>query len=125
MESYYVVKKGFKTGIFKTWAECKSAVNGFSGPIFKKFESFQEASDFFKQPLKEPKYTNQEPFLANKNVNKNPANSSLLSETDKSNMENIKAMTINGILLMMKYIYLQMGLVANHKTFLIVVLEFI
>jgi len=95
MESYYVVKKGFKTGIFKTWAECKSAVNGFSGPIFKKFESFQEASDFFKQPLKEPKYTNQEPFLANKNVNKNPANSSLLSVADKSNMENIKAMTKN------------------------------
>jgi ribonuclease HI len=48
METYYVVKKGFKTGIFKTWPECKSAVDGFSGPIFKKFNSFIEASDYFK-----------------------------------------------------------------------------
>ena len=40
METYYVVKKGFKTGIFKTWIECKTAVDGFNGPIFKKFNSF-------------------------------------------------------------------------------------
>jgi ABC-type Fe3+/spermidine/putrescine transport system ATPase subunit len=36
METYYVVKKGFKPGIYKTWNECKVAVDGFSGPIFKK-----------------------------------------------------------------------------------------
>ena len=37
METYYVVKKGFKTGIFKTWIECKNAVEGYSNPFFKKF----------------------------------------------------------------------------------------
>lgn len=48
MENYYVVKKGFKPGIYKTWAECKSAVDGFKGAIFRKFNSFEEANTFYK-----------------------------------------------------------------------------
>jgi len=48
METYYVVKKGHRTGIFKTWPECKSAVEGFTNPVYKKFTSFQEASEFMK-----------------------------------------------------------------------------
>lgn len=51
MESYYVVKRGNKTGIFKTWAECKVAVDGFKSPIFKKFGSFEEANTFYKAEL--------------------------------------------------------------------------
>ena len=52
METYYVVKKGFKTGIFKSWTECKVAVEGFSNPFFKKCNSFDEASEFFKNDTK-------------------------------------------------------------------------
>jgi ribonuclease HI len=48
MESYYVVKRGHTPGIYKTWAECKAAVDGFKSPIFKKFSSFDEANAFFK-----------------------------------------------------------------------------
>jgi len=46
-QTYYVVKKGHKTGIFKTWLECKAAVDGYKNPIFRKFSSFIEASTFF------------------------------------------------------------------------------
>ena len=48
MDTYYVVKKGYNIGIFKTWGECKKSVDGFKNPIFRKFESYQEANDFFK-----------------------------------------------------------------------------
>ena len=58
METYYVVKKGFKTGIFKTWIECKNAVEGYSNPFFKKFDSFGAASEFFKNESIEPKFHN-------------------------------------------------------------------
>jgi ribonuclease HI len=51
MESYYVVKKGHKPGIYKTWLECKSAVDGFKGPIFKKFATFDEANEFYKSEI--------------------------------------------------------------------------
>jgi len=101
MEYYYVVKKGFKTGIFKTWGECKTAVDGFSGPIFKKFESYPEASEFFKSEIVESKFKtlNAEPFIANKNKTTNKINkvnnNTVLSESDKTNMEKIKAMTKN------------------------------
>jgi len=51
MESYYVVKRGHKTGIYKTWLECKAAVDGFKSPVFKKFGSFEEANTFYKADL--------------------------------------------------------------------------
>ena len=59
MESYYVVKRGHKTGIFKTWAECKAAVDSFKSPIFKKFSSFEEANTFYKAEL--PAFTSAAP----------------------------------------------------------------
>ena len=46
-EIYYVVKKGHKPGIYKTWAECKIAVDGYKSPVFKKFTSFDEANTFY------------------------------------------------------------------------------
>lgn len=39
----YAVKKGHTTGIFKTWEECKVAVDGFAGAEYKSFESEKEA----------------------------------------------------------------------------------
>lgn len=40
----YAVKKGRKTGIFYTWAECEAQTKGFSGPVFKGFMSEEEAN---------------------------------------------------------------------------------
>lgn len=64
MENYYVVKKGLKPGIYKTWAECKSAVDGFKGAVFRKFNSFEEANTFYKME------TTSDSIFASKN-NKN------------------------------------------------------
>ena len=43
---YYAVKKGRKTGIFQSWEECSKQVAGFSGPIFRKFNTVEAAEEF-------------------------------------------------------------------------------
>ena len=45
-ENYYAVKKGLKTGIFRTWDECKASVSGYSGAVYKSFQSEEEARSF-------------------------------------------------------------------------------
>jgi ribonuclease HI len=40
---FYVVKTGRETGIFTTWEACKKAIHGFSGAIYKSFDSETEA----------------------------------------------------------------------------------
>jgi len=107
METYYVVKKGFKTGIFKTWIECKSSVDGFTSPVFKKFNSFPEASEYFKSPILESKFKNTktiEPFKCisssdkfnnkdkDKEKDKDKAEVNKMSDT---NIENIKSLIKN------------------------------
>lgn len=39
----YVVVKGRNPGIYRTWAECQAEVAGFSGAVFKGYESMEEA----------------------------------------------------------------------------------
>jgi len=46
MSFYYAVAKGRKPGIYQTWDECKSQVNKFPGPVFKKFRTSAEAQSF-------------------------------------------------------------------------------
>jgi viroplasmin and RNaseH domain-containing protein len=43
---FYVVKNGRKTGIFKTWDECKAQVIGFKGAVYKGFVTEQEAIEY-------------------------------------------------------------------------------
>jgi len=43
---FYGVAKGFTTGIYTSWPACTQAINGFSGAIFKKFDTRMEAEDF-------------------------------------------------------------------------------
>ena len=43
---YYGVHKGRKTGVFPTWGECFAQVNGFNKPVYKKFNTHNEA-DYF------------------------------------------------------------------------------
>ncbi len=52
-KKFYVVKVGKKTGIFNTWAECKSYVDGFSGAVYKSFESIVDAENYFNDVEKE------------------------------------------------------------------------
>lgn len=46
---YYVVWKGYKTGVFDSWAECQEQVNGFPGAKFKAFATRQAAIEAFDQ----------------------------------------------------------------------------
>jgi len=45
-KKYYVVKIGRETGIFNTWADCKSQIDGYSGAVYKKFADHEEACKF-------------------------------------------------------------------------------
>ena len=49
-KKYYAVKKGRVPGIYDTWDECKAQTAGFSGPVFKSFNSLTEAEDFVNNP---------------------------------------------------------------------------
>ena len=42
-EKYYAVKSGRKTGIFRSWDECKESIGGYSGAIYKSFKTNEEA----------------------------------------------------------------------------------
>ena len=42
----YAVRKGHKTGLFNTWAECQKATAGYSGAEFKGFTEKEEALAF-------------------------------------------------------------------------------
>lgn len=50
-KKFYAVRRGRVPGIYGSWAECSTHVHGFSGAIFKRFLSLQEAEDFMRQPL--------------------------------------------------------------------------
>ena len=42
----YAVRKGHKTGLFNTWAECQKATAGYSGAEFRGFTDREEAMAF-------------------------------------------------------------------------------
>lgn len=45
-KNFYVVKKGKKPGIYRTWEQCKAQVDGFPGAIFKGFATQEEADAY-------------------------------------------------------------------------------
>lgn len=45
-EKYYAVRAGKRTGIFRTWEECKSSVDGYSGAVYKSFRTMEEALSY-------------------------------------------------------------------------------
>ena len=44
--SYYAVKNGKKNGIYHSWSDAKEHVHGFKCPVFKRFDTLQEAEAF-------------------------------------------------------------------------------
>lgn len=52
-KKYYAVKKGRIPGIYETWDECKEQTSGFSGPVFKSFQTLKEAEVFMEEANKE------------------------------------------------------------------------
>lgn len=45
---YYAVKRGETPGIYFTWKDCESQVRGYSGAVYKKFTTIEQAEDFIK-----------------------------------------------------------------------------
>ncbi len=45
-EKFYAVRKGRKSGIYKTWDECRSLVDGFKGAQYKSFATREEAEAY-------------------------------------------------------------------------------
>ncbi len=43
---FYAVKTGRKPGIYRTWDECEAQVKGYSGAVFKKFDTEKLAKEF-------------------------------------------------------------------------------
>lgn len=43
---YYAVKDGKIPGIYSSWSECEAQVRGYSGAIYKKFSTYEEACEF-------------------------------------------------------------------------------
>ena len=101
-QSYYVVKRGHKVGIFRTWLECKSATEGFSNPVFKKFSTFEEAKEFFSAGGGSSS-TSIAPRASTTSSSSSSSSSSThkiniqttLSSVSTADMEKIKAMTTN------------------------------
>ncbi len=44
-KKFYVVWKGRKLGVHKSWDECKKAIDGFKGAQYKSFKTWDEALD--------------------------------------------------------------------------------
>lgn len=45
---YYAVHKGYKTGVFNTWADCQKQIKGFKAAKYRKFPTKKEAELFVK-----------------------------------------------------------------------------
>ncbi|HEX4997165.1 MAG TPA: ribonuclease HI [Terriglobia bacterium] len=43
---FYAVRKGYQTGIFRTWDDCRRQVEGFAGAQFKSFPTEREALEY-------------------------------------------------------------------------------
>lgn len=50
-KQYYIVKKGRKTGVFYSWADCQPQVQGFGGAIYKGFVTREEAEKWYGKPV--------------------------------------------------------------------------
>ena len=42
----YAVRKGLNPGIYETWEECKKNVIGYSGSVYRKCKTMEEAQEF-------------------------------------------------------------------------------
>ena len=45
-KKYYAVKIGLVPGLYLTWGECQQNINGFSGAVYKSFDTQEEAEQF-------------------------------------------------------------------------------
>lgn len=44
--NYYAVRRGYQSGVYKTWRECEKNVKGYPGAQFKGFRTKREAEEY-------------------------------------------------------------------------------
>ncbi|CAO3634299.1 unnamed protein product [Cunninghamella blakesleeana] len=82
---YYAVHKGYKVGVFNTWAECQKQIKGFKQAKFRKFPTKQEAEVFAKTGTFTNNTTTTHKFTeSSNNTYKNKYNNS----SDSNNQSN-------------------------------------
>jgi ribonuclease HI len=57
-QKFYAVVKGCIPGIYTTWDETKTQVDGYPGAVYKSFKTEKEAEEFMNTPVKERIYLN-------------------------------------------------------------------
>lgn len=63
-KKFYVVKKGKTPGIYSTWDECKSQVEGVSGALYKGFATQQEAFAYAGEELAKKAVSGRQTILS-------------------------------------------------------------
>lgn len=58
---FYAVKKGRKPGVYRTWAEAKRQVDGYSGAKYKSFTKITDATEYLDWKQEEVKQTRAKP----------------------------------------------------------------
>ncbi len=95
-QSFYAVYKGYQKGIYLTWDECKKNVDGYTKPIYKKFNNLSDAESFMENGDLSLKsiYVKQKPnildFLENTSI-ENTKSDNTKSDNTKSNNINDKS----------------------------------
>jgi len=54
-KKFYAVRCGHKTGVYRTWEECKTQVDGYSNADYKGFATLKDAEDYLNDGVKKPK----------------------------------------------------------------------
>ena len=57
-QKFYAVVKGCIPGVYTTWDEAKTQVDGYPGAVYKSFKTEEEAKEFMNTPVKERIYLN-------------------------------------------------------------------
>lgn len=52
MANFYGVREGQVPGVYETWGECQEQIKGYSGAVYKKFKTREEASKFVNEGVK-------------------------------------------------------------------------
>lgn len=62
-QKYYVVKKGYKYGIYNTWDECSKVISGFPNAIFKSFTDLNSAIQYYNGEKVDLRLPNDELYI--------------------------------------------------------------
>src|SRR2546426_11069448 len=54
-KKFYAVRCGHKHGVYRTWEECKTQVDGYSKADYKGFSTLKDAEDYLNDGVKKPK----------------------------------------------------------------------